>query len=143
MERLALPALLAATPLIDRFAPRFLRESTIFPFQSDGGIISVAVADPSDTAAIRAAEIVFGGPVEIAVASFEDIATVLDQRLDADGAATDVAAAPTGHSDDDIGEFARRQVRRLPQFAQHATGISGDRFNEARAGLGRYRVVVK
>jgi general secretion pathway protein E len=101
--RLSLPQLLAATPCLDGFSRRFLRESTIFPVRAPNGSYRLAVADPSDTAAIRAAEIVFGAPVEVAVASFEDITTVLDQRIEADDAATDKAANRSSQqSDDDI-----------------------------------------
>jgi general secretion pathway protein E len=101
--RLSLPQLLAATPCLDGFSRRFLRESTIFPVRAPNGNYRLAVADPSDTAAIRAAEIVFGAPVEVAVASFEDITTVLDQRIEADDAATDKAASRASQqSDDDI-----------------------------------------
>src|SRR5437762_9903365 len=89
--RLGLPQLLAATPCLDGFSRRFLRESTVFPFRAPNGNYRIAVADPSDTAAIRAAEIVFGAPVEIAVASFEDITTVLDQRIEHDAVADDGA----------------------------------------------------
>src|SRR6266436_7633608 len=85
--RLSLPQLLASTPCLDGFSRRFLRESTIFPVRAPDGGYRLAIADPSDTAAIRAAEIVFAAPVEIAVGSFEDITTVLDQRIEADGAA--------------------------------------------------------
>ena len=87
--RLTLPQLLAATPCLDGFSRRFLRESTIFPVRAPNGHYRLAVADPSDTAGIRAAEIVFGAPVEVAVASFEDITTLLDQRLEADDAIAD------------------------------------------------------
>ena len=87
--RLNLPQLLAATPCLDGFSRRFLRESTVLPMRSPDGGYSIAVADPSDTAAIRAAEIVFGEPVEVAVASFEDITTALDQRIKADGGTAD------------------------------------------------------
>jgi general secretion pathway protein E len=101
--RLGLPQLLAATPCLDGFSRRFLRESTVFPFRAPNGGYRIAVADPSDTAAIRAAEIVFGDVVEVAVASFEDITTVLDQRIDADGAgAEDGVRAASQQSDDDI-----------------------------------------
>lgn len=101
--RLSLPQLLAATPCLAGFSQRFLRESTIFPLRAPNGGYRIAVADPSDTAAIRAAEIVFGASVELAVASFEDITTVLDQRLEAAGAGTDEsAAASSQQSDDDI-----------------------------------------
>jgi general secretion pathway protein E len=105
--RLHLPQLLACTPCLDGFSRRFLRESTIFPISAAGGSYQLAVADPSDTAAVRAAELVFGAPVDVVVASFEDITTVLDQRADSDsdssGAAADGAGkGSTQQSDDDI-----------------------------------------
>ena len=63
----------------------------------------LAVADPSDTAAVRAAGIVLGDGINVAVASFEDITTVLNQRLGEEDAATATAAdvAPQV-ADDDI-----------------------------------------
>src|ERR1700748_2574907 len=87
--RLTLPQLLTTTPCLDGFSRRFLRESTIFPFRAPNGGHRLAIADPSDTAAIRAAEIVFGSPFDLAVASYEDITTVLDQRADADDASVE------------------------------------------------------
>src|SRR3954447_13819980 len=89
--RLSLPQLLGATPCLDGFSRRFLRESTMFPLRAASGGYRLAIADPSDTAAIRAAEIVFGAPVEIAVASFEDVTTVLDQRINAGEASVEDA----------------------------------------------------
>src|SRR3954465_4318852 len=89
---LSLPQLPASPPTLDGFSRRFLRESTIFPVRSPNGGYRLAVADPSDTAAVRAAEIVFGETVEVAVASFEDITTVLDQRIEPDDAAVDNGA---------------------------------------------------
>jgi general secretion pathway protein E len=101
--RLSLPQLLAATPCLEGFSRRFLRESTIFPLRAPDGGYRLAVADPSDRAAIRAAELVFGAAVEIAVGSFEDITTALDQRTDADGAAAeDSARTSARQTDDDI-----------------------------------------
>ena len=41
----------------------------------------LAVVDPSDSAAVRAAAIVLGNEVNVSVASFEDIETILNQRL--------------------------------------------------------------
>jgi general secretion pathway protein E len=103
LARLSLPQLLASTPCLDGFSRRFLRESTIFPVRAPDGGYRLAVADPSDTAAIRAAEIVFAAPVDIAVGSFEDITTALDQRTQADGAVADDAARGSAQqSDDDI-----------------------------------------
>ena len=100
MKRLSLPQLVAAAALTDRFSPRFLRETAVFPFEMPKGQFKLAVADPSDRAAVRAAEIVLGGPVGVEVASFEDIATVLSERLDGEEAATQEAR--TTRADDDI-----------------------------------------
>src|SRR5262249_43393680 len=101
LARLSLPQLLTTTPCLDGFSRRFLRESTIFPFRAPNGGHRLAIADPSDTAAIRAAEIVFGTPFDLAVASYEDITTVLDQRADADDASPETGARAQ-QSDDDI-----------------------------------------
>src|SRR4030088_2322323 len=81
--RLSLPQLLSSTPCIDGFSRRFLRESTIFPVRASNGGYRLGGGEPPPTAPLRAAEIVFGAPVEVAVASFEDITTVLDQRVEA------------------------------------------------------------
>src|SRR3954466_12425142 len=102
VARLSLPQLLNATPCLDGFSRRFLRESTIFPVHAANGGYRLAVADPSDTAAIRAAEIVFGSSVEVAVASFEDIPPVPAQRLEAGDAAAEEGKASSQQSDDDI-----------------------------------------
>ena len=99
LTRISLPTLLASDAQVEGFSRRFLRESMVFPFRSGGGV-KLAIADPLDTAAIRAAEIVFGDSVELVVASFEDIATVLE-RLDG-GETVAEADGAAAHSDDDI-----------------------------------------
>jgi general secretion pathway protein E len=101
LQRIGLPELLAGDAQVEGFSRRFLRESMVLPFRSADGKLKLAVADPQDTAAIRAAEIVFGERVELVIASFEDIATVLE-RLDGGGDETAVAASDSVHSDDDI-----------------------------------------
>jgi general secretion pathway protein E len=100
LERINLLDLLATQPHVEGFSRRFLRESMVFPFRSPAGGIKLAVADPADTAAIRAAEIVFGDSVELVIASFEDITTVLE-RLDG-SKAEEAAGEGSTHSDDDI-----------------------------------------
>src|SRR4030088_1066046 len=60
--RLEPQQLLASTACLDGFSRRFLRESTIFPVRAPSGSYRLAGAEPSDRAAVRAAEIVFGGP---------------------------------------------------------------------------------
>jgi general secretion pathway protein E len=102
-SRITLQQLFAASALVGLFARRFLRETTVFPYRSVDGAFKLAVGDPTDLAAIRAAEIVLGGPVEVEIASFEDIATVLSERLGEDAAAPAAAKdAAVVHGDDDI-----------------------------------------
>jgi general secretion pathway protein E len=100
LQRIGLLELLATEAQVEGFSRRFLRESMVFPFRSAGGTVKLAVADPMDTAAIRAAEIVFGDTVELVIASFEDITTILE-RLDG-GGSTEAEADERPHSDDDI-----------------------------------------
>ncbi len=101
MARISLPDLVAAKALTDRFSPRFLHETAVFPFQAKDGGFGLAVADPSDRAAARAAEIVLGGPVVLGVASFEDIAIILGERQGGEESPPQ-AAQPRGGADDDI-----------------------------------------
>ena len=100
LQRIGLLELLATEAQVEGFSRRFLRESMVFPFRSAGGTVKLAVADPMDTAAIRAAEIVFGDTVELVIASFEDITTILE-RLDG-GDTAEAEASERPHSDDDI-----------------------------------------
>ncbi len=101
-DRVLLPQLVEAAPLTSAFSPRFLRETVVFPYAVEDGKPRVAVADPTDAAAVRAAEIVLGRKVEVEVASFEDIATILGARLGADEATAPDAAATSAAAEDDI-----------------------------------------
>src|SRR5882762_5439271 len=104
LPRLGLQELMNVVGAVEHFSPRFLRESSVFPFRVGGEGFGLAVSDPADGAAIRAAEIVCGRPVAIAVASFDDIATVLELRLDERTAAgvVDVDEPEHRSGDDDI-----------------------------------------
>jgi general secretion pathway protein E len=101
LQRITLAELMSATSLADRFSPRFLRETYMFPHASTAGVFHVAVADPTDAAAVRAAEIVLGAPVQIAIASYEDIATALAARSE-DKAGVPESALALGRADDDV-----------------------------------------
>jgi general secretion pathway protein E len=93
LARVTLQEMLQAAPLVSSFSQRFLRETLVFPCQAaDGGTV-LAVADPTDLATKRAAEIVLGPAIEFKVAAFDDLAVVLDQRLTGDG--------PEGASEED------------------------------------------
>ena len=101
LPRVGLADLMSATSLVDKFSERFLRESCIFPLSIGAGLDRLIVADPTDGAAVRAAEIVLGTSLQIAVASFEDIATALAARLDDKARAADAGdAAQVGVEDD-------------------------------------------
>jgi general secretion pathway protein E len=103
LPRIHLPQLMAASPLLGQFSRRFLRDMLAFPYRSTVGETRLAIADPNDTASVHAAEIVLGGPIPIDIASFEDIATALTERLgEEDGATPADDSAPQAHSDDDI-----------------------------------------
>jgi general secretion pathway protein E len=102
LPRAGLADLMSAPSLADRFSQRFLRESSIFPHAVGAGGARLVVADPTDAAAVRAAEIVLGEPLEIAVASFEDIATVLAARLDDKAGDSDASDLAQGRIDDDV-----------------------------------------
>ena len=102
--RMALPELLAAPSLVGRFTRRFLRETMIFPYDFGGGRFGLAVADPTDVAAQRGAEIVLGGPVAVSIASFEDIGAALFERLgsDEDGPSTSSSVLAAGAVEESV-----------------------------------------
>ena len=100
LERVSLQDLIAALPLVGSFSQRFLREMVVFPYQSSDGCATLAVADPTDMAAQRAAQIVLGAGVVVKVATFEDIALVLNQRLDQDDIDPAGGAASLPREDD-------------------------------------------
>ena len=82
LERVTLQDMMSAAPLAASFSQRFLRETFVFPYRSaDGGAV-LAVVDPDDQSAQRAAQIVLGSDVSIRIATSEDMAVVLDRRLD-------------------------------------------------------------
>jgi len=97
-----LPELLSAVPLVKAFTPRFLRAMSVFPYQAADGRRVLAVADPCDVAALRAAEIVLGSGITLVVASFEDIATVLNQRLGNEDAQPQASASPLASREEDV-----------------------------------------
>jgi len=84
LARVTLQDMLSATAAVEPFSQRFLREMMVFPYRLADGRAVLAVADPADIAARRAAEIVLGADVVIKVASFEDITVALNQRLGED-----------------------------------------------------------
>jgi general secretion pathway protein E len=102
LERVALQDMLSAAPLVTSFSQRFLREMMVLPYRSaDGGAV-LAVADPTDMAARRAAQIVLGDGVVIKVAAFDDLAVALGQRLGEDDVETMGGGETAQPREDDI-----------------------------------------
>jgi general secretion pathway protein E len=79
--RVTLAELMAVPSLAHLFARRFLRETMIFPYDPGEGCFGLAMADPTDRAALRGAQIVLRGPTRVSIASFDEIAAALSQRL--------------------------------------------------------------
>src|SRR3984957_9870474 len=102
LERVTLQDMLSAVPLVTSFSQRFLREMMVLPYQSaDGGAV-LAVADPTDMAARRAAQIVLGAGIIIKVAAFDDLAVALGQRLGEDDVETMGGGETAQPREDDI-----------------------------------------
>ncbi len=102
LPRISLQDMLQASSLAASFSPRFLRETLVFPFRTDDGL-ALAMVDPADLAALRAAEIVLGPDIAVRIAAFDDLGTALDQRLTEDS--TEAKADSDGFSqlrEDDI-----------------------------------------
>jgi general secretion pathway protein E len=111
-ERVTLHEMLQAEPLVAAFSQRFLREMLVFPYESNQGAV-LAIADPTDLAAKRAAEIVLGPNFEIKVAAFDDLAVVLDQRL--------VSDSPAGVTEADrLGQLREDDIESLRDLASGA-----------------------
>jgi general secretion pathway protein E len=100
LARVSLQDMMSAAPLVASFSQRFLRETVVFPHRSAEGRTALAVADPTDQAAQRAAQIVLGAGIEIRVATADDLAIVLGHRLDQDE--TDAPAGAALPREDDI-----------------------------------------
>ncbi|OAF15861.1 general secretion pathway protein GspE [Bradyrhizobium centrolobii] len=102
LPRVTLQEMMAAESKVQQFSRRFLREMAVFPCQPAGGSPVLTLADPTDRASIQAAAIVLGTTPAIKVASFEDIATALDQRLGEEESANVENAVNARVQDDDI-----------------------------------------
>lgn len=103
LKRVMLQDLLASTPLTAAFSQRFLRETLVYPYRATEDSTELAMADPGDQAARRAAEIVLGPDLQITVASFEDLGIVLDRQLsDEVLSGQDEAGSPRRLREDDI-----------------------------------------
>ena len=80
LSRASLAELTSSNPLGRGLSERFLREAAIFPYANEDSRVRLAMADPGDAEALRAAEIALGAKAEVVVASFEDIASALESK---------------------------------------------------------------
>ena len=102
LPRTTLQDMIAAESRVQQFSRRFLREMAVFPCQlTEVGPVLV-LADPTDRASIQAAAIVLGAVPAVRVASFEDIASALDQRLGEEQSTSAENAVNATVQDDDI-----------------------------------------
>jgi general secretion pathway protein E len=103
LPRISLPELIAASSATAAFSRRFLLETRIFPYRTPDGHFRLVVGDPTDAASVRAAEIVLGQPLQIDIASFEDIGTVLSERLgEEENGPSDQTAVELAHAAEDV-----------------------------------------
>ena len=104
LPRIGLPDLLSAPALVEQFSRGFLREMSVFPYRQANGSLRLGIADPTDSASIRAAEIVLNAPVALDVASFDDIATALTERIGEDEplSTSGGVEAPRANVEDDL-----------------------------------------
>ena len=104
LPRLSLPQLIASSSLTARFSPRFLRDAAVFPCRiEEAGGNTLVITDPNDLAAVRAAQLVLGEPVALRIASFEDVETILSERLGEDiSQIPDASKAGVVDADNDI-----------------------------------------
>ena len=117
LELATFESISAFPPLMDAFAPRFLREFGAYPFRDGSGSPVIAIAEPIDPAFDRATQIVLGERPRYVVASYDDIASLVVGRF-GENAAEPEAAAEAGAHDDDVeslrdlasGEIGRAHV---------------------------------
>ncbi len=138
VRRAPLTELLAAPSLADRFSPRFLRDVAIYPFAGADRRPVLAMGDPMDREARKAAELALGETVAIVVASFEDIVAALGEQGEA-APPTDAAQPASEDSLDNLRDLASgapvvRAVNELIDKAMelHASDIH---FEPSRSGL--------
>ena len=99
---LAYAALAAGSAELEGFSVRFLREHLVFPFRTNGELW-LAVADPGDETGLQAARLTLGTTFRVAVASLDDLTTILSERLER--AIDDAASGLQKTTDQEIGDL--------------------------------------
>lgn len=114
--------------VVNRFPVGVLRRALAMPLIDSGGQIVVAMADPTDRAAVSELRANAGAPISIVVGAPSAIRRALSEYLGADGGEMDAAAAP--HLDAPRAEVVGGDPR--PADAPRANGV--------RTGAPRHRV---
>ena len=84
LRRVSLRELFDATPLVDRFSQKFLRENAVFPCKLSGiESETLIVGDPTNQVVVESAQLVLGTQAVLAVASFDDIPAALTKHTEA------------------------------------------------------------
>jgi general secretion pathway protein E len=99
MSRADLEAMRTGRPLLEQFSTRFLREMGAFPYETPEGELRLALADPSDTASLRAIELTLGRTCQREVAAFDEIEMLLRAALGSADGATHADVEDLSHSD--------------------------------------------
>ena len=100
LEHMAFENLADTQSLTKSFAPRFLREFGAFPFLDANNAPAVAIAEPLDPAFDRAAQIVLAASPRYVIASYDDLAALLAERMGDTDAATPTARESAALDDD-------------------------------------------
>jgi general secretion pathway protein E len=91
LPRASLEAMRAGEPLVGKFSQRFLREFAVYPYKAADGSFRIAVADPSDPAALRTMELTLGAGAVREIAAFDEIEGMLREAI---GSVSAAAAEP-------------------------------------------------
>jgi general secretion pathway protein E len=83
---------------------RFLREGRLFPYEDSSGILTLAIARPTDDETVRAVEIALRRPVAIAVATAEEIDSALGTTLESERPSS-IVSAETAASEDSLDDL--------------------------------------
>jgi general secretion pathway protein E len=91
-----------------RLSARFLREGRLFPYEDSSGVLTLAIARPTDSETVRAVEIALRRPVAIAVATAEDIDAALGTALELERPGEPAPGEPVVSEDnlDDLRDLA-------------------------------------
>jgi general secretion pathway protein E len=96
LPRASLDTMRAGRALVEPFSTRFLRDMGAFPYETGDSELRLAVADPSDTASLRAIELTLGRSCQREVAAFDEIELVLRAAIDS------AESAAQADGDDDV-----------------------------------------